>query len=108
MAAASYSTVSPVGLPTWIELLSPTESGFKVDTWSGNINNWLQYDLYPPTMTTLSGQRAFGAAAVTAIGTAFSIVGKHGEKDTIEVWQVADDMVDWTPAGNIDVGDAWD
>lgn len=56
----------------------------------------------------MSNQRAFGAVAVTAVGTAFSIVGTAGQKDTIGVWQVGDDMVDWTAAGNIDVGDAWD
>jgi hypothetical protein len=86
----------------------PTESGLKVDTWSGNINNWLQYDESPPAMTSLSNQRAFGAVAVTAIGTAFSIVGMPGQKDTIGVWQAADDMVDWMAAGYIDVGEAWD
>lgn len=54
-----------------------------------------------------SNQKVYGAVAVTAIGSAFGVVKQMGQADRIENWLVADDMRDWTLAGNVDLGGVW-
>ena len=54
-----------------------------------------------------SDQKSYGAVAVTAIGSAFGVVKQMGQADTIESWQVADDMIDWTSVGKVDLGGIW-
>ena len=105
-AASAYSNVSS-GFESWIEVLSLSDSGVEVDTWSGEINDWLQHDTHPSVMAnSTSSEKAYGSLAVTAIGNAFAVVTENG-KDTIQNWQVADDMVDWIVVGTVDVESAW-
>lgn len=54
-----------------------------------------------------SDEKVYGAVAVTAIGNAFGVVKQIGQADTIENWLVADDMVDWSLVGNVDLGGVW-
>ena len=54
-----------------------------------------------------SDQKVYEAVAVTAIGSAFGVVKQTGQADTIENWQLADDITDWTSVGNVDLGGIW-
>lgn len=106
-AASSYSNVS-TGYETWIEVLSVSDDGVEVDTWSGAINDWLEQYENPSVMANLTGNRKdYGSVAVTATGSAFAVLKQDGQVDWIENWLVEDDMVDWTSAGNVDLGGAW-
>jgi len=58
-------------------------------------------------VNSTSNKKIYGSVAATAIGTAFSVVEQDGQVDTVESWQVADDMVDWSLTGNVDLGGAW-
>ncbi|MCJ1228038.1 hypothetical protein MMC12_004698 [Toensbergia leucococca] len=109
-AAASYSNVS-TGFETWIEVLSVSDKGVEVDTWSGAINDWLeQYD-HPLAManstTGNNGGKVYGSVAVTASGSAFGVVRQEGRGDGIENWQVGNEMVDWSAVGDVDLEGAW-
>jgi hypothetical protein len=105
-AASAYSNVSS-GLESWIEVLSLSDSGVEVDTWSGEINDWLQHDAHPSVManSTRNGT-VYGSVAVTAIGNAFAVVTEN-QSDTIQSWQVANDLIDWGSVGTVDIGRAW-
>lgn len=106
-AASSYSSVS-TGLETWIEVLSLSSAGVQVNTWSGAINNWLEYDRTPPAMAnSRDSQKVYGRIAVTATGSAFAVAKQNGQADRIESWQVQDNMLDWISTGNVGLGDAW-
>ena len=106
-AASSYSNVS-TGLETWIEVLSVSNKGIEVNTWSGAINDWLAQYNQPSAMANSTGNsRSYGSLAVTATGSAFGVVKQDGQVDTIESWQVQDDMVDWSLVVNVDLGGAW-
>ena len=106
-AASSYSNVS-TGFETWIEVLSVSNKGVLVNTWSGAINDWLEQYTHPSAMVNSTGSgRSYGSVAVTATGTAFGVVKQDGQVDKIESWQVQDDMVDWSLVGNVDLGGAW-
>ena len=106
-AASSYSNVS-TGFETWIEVLSVSSNGIEVNTWSGAINGWLEQYNQPSAMANSTGNgRSYGSVAVTATGTAYGVVMQEGQVDSIERWQVRDDMVDWSLVGNVDLGGAW-
>jgi hypothetical protein len=106
-AAASYTNVS-TGYETWIEVLSLSKIGIEVDTWSGAIKNWLEHKTHPSAMSnSTANAKTYSSIAVTAIGSAFAVVSQEGQKDMIEWSQVADDMVDWTLVGKVDVGNSW-
>ena len=84
-----------------------SDQGVEVSTWSGAIDNWLDYYYHPSPMTnSTENAKKYGAIAVTAIGSAFAVVNEAGV-DTIQSWQVNDDMLDWTATGAVGVGDAW-
>jgi hypothetical protein len=105
-AASAYSNVSS-GFESWIEVLSLSDSGVEVDTWSGEINNWLQHGIHPSVMTNLTrNETIYGSVAVTATGNAFAVVTEN-RNDTIQHWQVADDMIDWGLVGTVEIGSAW-
>ena len=53
-----------------------------------------------------SNKKIYGDVAVTATGNAFGVI-QDGQADGIENWLVADDMVDWSLIGNVDLGGAW-
>lgn len=50
--------------------------------------------------------KTYGNFAVTAIGSAFAVVKDTGV-DTIQSWQVNDNMLDWTATGTVDTGNSW-
>ena len=103
-AASSYSNVSS-GYETWIEVLSLAETGIEVSTWSGAINDWLVQNANPPVMAS-NGKKFYGGITITALGKAFAVVTtRNGQQanDTIESWQVANDLVDWSFIGNVNV-----
>ena len=107
-AASSFSNVS-TGYESWIELLSQSNRGIKVSTWSGAINGWLQQYANPSVMAKYtSDENVFGSVAVTASGDAFGVLQQHGQADSIQHWRVADDMLDWSSIGSVDLGGAWD
>ncbi|MCJ1429008.1 hypothetical protein MMC29_006921 [Sticta canariensis] len=102
-AASSYSNLS-TGFETWIEVLSLSTTGIVVDTWSGKSNDWLTHDGHPSAMAnSTENMKTYESVAVTAIGNAFAVVKQDGRPDAIEYWQVANDLVDWTLTGNVDL-----
>ena len=106
-AASSYSNVS-TGYETWIEVLSLSDGGIEVNTWSGAINDWLELYAHPSVMVnSTSNKSVYGSVAVTAIGNAFGIMNQDGQVDVIRSWQLADDMLSWRLTGNVDLGGAW-
>ena len=106
-AASSYSNVS-TGFETWIEVLTVSNKGIEVNTWSGAINEWLEQYNNPSAMVNSTGSaRSYGSVAVTATGTAFGVVKQDGQAERIESWQVQDDTVDWSLVGNVDLGASW-
>ena len=105
-AASSYSNVS-TGYESWIEVLSLSNKGIEVSTWSGAINGWLQSYANPSVMAnSTSNQKVFGSVAVTASGDAFGVVTQDGQADSIQHWRVADDMLDWNLVGPVELGGA--
>ncbi len=107
-AASSYSNVS-TGYETWIQMLSLSNTGIEVDTWFGQINDWLQHDNHPSTMAnSTANPKTYEAVAVTAMGKAFAAVSITDLKYIIESWQLADDMVGWTSTGVVNIDNAWD
>lgn len=85
-----------------------SNEGVEVNTWSGATNDWLEQYRHPSVMAnSTSDKKVYGGVAVTAIGNAFSVVKQDGQADAIENWLVADDMVDWSLVGNVDLGGVW-
>ena len=106
-SASSYSNVS-IGNETWIEVLYLSNTGVEVNTWSGEIGDWLARQSHPSVMAnSTNNMRIYESVAVTAIGNAFSVVKREGKPDAIEGWQVTNDFVDWTLVGNVDLNGAW-
>lgn len=106
-AASSYSRAF-TGFETWMEVLSLSNKGVEVSTWSGVKNGWLEQYNNPSAMVKSTGSgRSYGSVAVTAIGSAFGVVKQEGHVDSIETWQLRDDMVDWSLTGNVDLDGAW-
>lgn len=85
-----------------------SNGSIEVNTWSGTVDDWLeQYNVPSVMANSTSDKKVYGAVAVTAIGNAFGVVKQIGQADTIETWLVADDMVDWSLVGNVDLGGVW-
>ena len=111
-AASSYSSTS-TGYEDWIEVLSVSPEGIAVNTWSGQINGWLELAAHPPALANMTGSKnvtkeTFGDLAVTATGAAFAVISSDdGSVDTIENWQVEDDTVTWNYVGNVSLGGVW-
>ncbi len=90
-------------------MLSLSNTGIEVDTWFGQINDWLQHDNHPSTMAnSTANPKTYEAVAVTAMGKAFAAVSITDLKYIIESWQLADDMVGWTSTGVVNIDNAWD
>jgi hypothetical protein len=95
------------GFETWIQVMQLSGQGVELSTWSGAINDWLEYYYHPSPMANSTGNvKTYGALAVTAIGSAFAVVNQAGV-DTIQSWQVNDDLLDWTATGEVDLGGVW-
>ncbi|KAE8440490.1 hypothetical protein EG329_007423 [Mollisiaceae sp. DMI_Dod_QoI] len=108
LAAASSPSTFPGsgGYELWIELLSLSNRGIEIDTWSGAINDWLQHDNHPSVMAnSTQNEQTYGSIAMTAAGKAFSVVTSNVTE--IQSWQVRDDMVDWASIGVVDIGNVW-
>lgn len=110
IAAATSNSDAPTGNKAWIELLSVSETGLEVDTWSGLANGWIGLGNHPSSMANSTADpKAFEAVAITDSGQAFAIVSTSGgQEKSIESWRVADDLVSWMSTGTVDVGNAWD
>ncbi|KAF8852319.1 hypothetical protein BDZ45DRAFT_695169 [Acephala macrosclerotiorum] len=50
LAAASAYTNVTTGYESWVQLLQLSDTGIEVNTWSGNINDWLEQDNHPSPM----------------------------------------------------------
>lgn len=106
-AAASYSQVSS-GNETWLELLSISNRGIQVSTYAGATTHWLQNGVNPSIMANSTlNPRIYRSVAVTAIGKAFAAVEDPAQPDSIEEWQVEDDLVNWRSVGKVDLGGLW-
>ena len=111
-ASVSYTNGSN-GFQSWLEVLSVSSKGIQTNTWSGEISDWLELAAYPVAMrndtdgTDAGKRKSYGDVAVTATGTAFAVVMQEGEADTIEKWQVEDDVVTWDFVGIVNLGGAW-
>lgn len=107
-AASSYSNVSATDGPAWIEVLSLSTIGIEVNTWSGARNDWLAHNLHPSAMAnSTENLKIYGSVAVTAIGSAFAVVKQDGQADSIGNWQVADNTVDWSLIGSLNLNGTW-
>ncbi|KUJ24686.1 uncharacterized protein LY89DRAFT_713478 [Mollisia scopiformis] len=101
-AASSYTNVTS-GFESWIQMLQLSTTGIEVNTWSGNINDWLdQYNHPSPMANSSVNVKEYDSIAVTAIGSAFAVVKSSGN-DSIQSWQVSDDLLDWTSTGTVAV-----
>ena len=101
-AASSFSSLS-TGSNTWIKVLSLSNTGIEVDTWSGGTNTWLQNSSRPSTMSNSTSEGSFRSIAVTALGRAFAVESTPGKENIIQSWQL-EDNVDWKETGNVDIG----
>ena len=109
IAASSYTNSPNSVFQTWLQILSISGAGVAVDTWSGAANAWLVHDFQPPIMSTNGTRelRQYNYLAITSLGDAFAVTSTPGQKDSINGWRVADDMLTWSSAGNVNIGDAW-
>lgn len=58
-------------------------------------------------VNSTSDKKSYGILAMTATGTAFGVVRQDHQEDAIEIWQVADVMVDWSFTKSVDLDGAW-
>ena len=95
--AAAYSNISR-GVESRVELLSLSDRGILVDTYSGQADSWNRKGNHPTLMTNSTvNPKTYGSLATTANGKAFAVVSTGDDpKYAIESWQVADDLVSWT------------
>ncbi|KAH6677389.1 hypothetical protein B0J14DRAFT_584150 [Halenospora varia] len=108
LAAASSPNTFPGsnGYELWIELLSLSNRGIEVDTWSGAVNDWLQHENHPSVMAnSTENKQIYRSIAMTVAGKAFAVVTSNVTE--IQSWQVGDDMVDWKSIGVVDTGNVW-
>jgi hypothetical protein len=83
-------------------VLSLTNTGIQVNTWSGIKGDWSSLYAHPSTMANSSiNQKVYGNLAVTASGNAFAVVQQDGQSVTIENWQLSDDTINWSLLGNV-------
>jgi hypothetical protein len=106
-ATSSYQNTSTDAV-LWIELLSLSSAGIEVDTWTGAAGGWIAHERHPSQMSnSTNNELTFGSIAMTSMGAAFGVVQLPNRTEVIQSWQVADDFVDWTSAGYVDIGDSW-
>lgn len=101
LAAASAYTNVTTGYESWIQLLQLSGTGIEVNTWSGNIKDWLEQDNHPsPMANSTINVKTYSSITVTAAGRAFAVVESAGN-DTIQGWQLNDDLISWTSTGTV-------
>jgi hypothetical protein len=112
-SAASYDIVKYTnkvltGYQLWGETLVMSDTGIKVNTYSGPHNDWEGMGRHPSAMSNSTyNQCVFKSMAATAIGAAFAVVGRDEQADVIEGYQVAYDTLNWVPTGTVDIGGVW-
>lgn len=106
--AAAYSSTSD-GRDSRVVLLSLSNKGILVDTYSGQAGDWIRNGSHPSSMTNSTvNPKTYGSLATTANGKAFAVVSIGDDpKHVIESWQVADDFISWNSTGKVDIGNAW-
>ncbi|PQE32932.1 fungal fucose-specific lectin protein [Rutstroemia sp. NJR-2017a WRK4] len=103
-----YTNKVLTGYELWGETLVMSDSGIKVNTYSGPHNDWEGMGRHPSPMSNSTyNERVFKSMAVTAIGAAFAVVGRDEQPDVIEGYQVASDTLNWVSTGTVDIGDVW-
>lgn len=110
IAVASTDSNSSLGYNSRVELLSLSDRGILIDTYSGEVGDWISQGNHPSLMTnSTANPKIYGSLATTANGKAFAVVstGDDPKKHAIESWQVADDLISWTSTGTVDIGNAW-
>ncbi|KAM3075298.1 hypothetical protein ACMFMG_007260 [Clarireedia jacksonii] len=112
-SSASYDIVEYTnrvltGYELWGETLVMSDTGIKVNTYSGPHNDWEGMGRRPSAMSNSTyNQRVFKSMTVTATGAAFAVVGRAEQADVIEGYRVADDTLNWISTGTVDIGDVW-
>jgi hypothetical protein len=100
--------VSSSGFPTWIEVLSLSDTGVRVSTFSGQANKWLNsYEEPLPMANSTNNAKTFGGLAINSVGMAFGVVSEDGTPDQLQTWLVGIDLVDWTDKGTVSLNGAW-
>lgn len=108
IAVCSSDANASAGQVDWIQLLSVSSAGIQVDTWTGAKTTWTVHKTHPSIMSNSSNNEIeYRAVAMIAMGAGYGAVLLANGTRGIESWQVADDYVDWTSAGWVDIGDAW-
>ncbi|PQE04903.1 hypothetical protein CJF30_00004683 [Rutstroemia sp. NJR-2017a BBW] len=103
-----YTNKVLTGYELWGETLVMSDSGIKVNTYSGPHNDWEGMGRHPSPMSNSTyNERVFKSMAVTAIGAAFAVVSRDEQPDVIEGYQVASDTLNWVSTGTVDIGDVW-
>lgn len=111
IAASSSYYKNSIGTSTWMEVLSISDTGILVSTWSGNDNEWLQMFNGPSIMSNVTASasaESFYSVTLTSTGRVFAAVKLENGKDGIQSWAAKDSIVDWTSTGKIDIGTSWD
>lgn len=102
--ASAYSNVTS-GLTSWIQLLSLSGSGVKVNSWRGSRNTWVEFFASPSVLANSTvNAKLYGNLAMTATGGAFAVTQEGDDSPRIQNWQLNDDFTSWTDGGAID---AW-
>lgn len=93
------------GFELWIQLLSVSDQGVVVNPWYAG--NWLTHPPNPYLMSNSTEYpRKFGSIAMTASAKAYAVVMSANITE-IQSWQVADDLINWSSTGKVDIGKAW-
>lgn len=103
-AGSAYSNVTN-GLESWIQVLTLSNSGVKVNSWAGTKNDWTELFASPSTFANSTvNPKLYGNLAMTANGGAFVVTQEADKTPSIENWQLRDDFISWDQVGAID---AW-
>ena len=92
-------------MESWIQVLTLSDRGVKVNTWFGTQNDWVDFYASPSSLANSTvNAKLYGNLAVTANGGAFAVTQEGDDTPRIENWQLGDDFQTWTDGGSID---AW-
>ena len=94
------------GTESWIQVLSVAKTGITTNSWDGQTRNWVLVLNQNAVFSNATSKKSIEAVAVTATGKAFAAVSLNGT-DSIESWQLADDFVNWSSTGEVEIKNAW-
>ncbi|KAM3070438.1 hypothetical protein ACMFMG_010262 [Clarireedia jacksonii] len=110
LAASVSKQVADSGSQLWINLLSLAAQGIRVDTWSGNLKDWLVTGGNPGAMANSStsdgGEKGlqFGALTATAAGDVFAFTREEEEeKVKVKGWKMDGDLQTWRERVGVDM-----